>query len=130
MDDGNGINFDFPLDTMLAPDERLLIVKDRTIFHLAYPTVPNNVRILEWGAGRLNNAGEKIELSKPGDQFGDTRFYIRMDRVNYSDGSHPAGEDPWPVDTDGFGASLTRREPEDYGNDPANWIGADPSPGR
>lgn len=129
-DDSNGINFDFPLDTMLAPDERLLVVKDRNIFDSAYPAIPNGVRILEWGAGRLNNAGEKIQLSKPGDQVEDKRFYIRIDRVNYSDGSHPSGEDPWPVDADGFGPSLTRRAPEDYGNDPENWIAANPSPGR
>ena len=129
-DDSNGINFDFPIDTMLAPDERLLIVKDRNIFQRAYPTIPNNVRIVEWGAGRLNNAGEKVQLSKPGDQVEGTRYYIRMDRVNYSDGSHPAGEDPWPIDPDGFGSSLTRKHPSDYGNDPENWIAADPSPGR
>ncbi|MFC1635193.1 lamin tail domain-containing protein [Planctomycetota bacterium] len=128
-DDSNGIEFDFPIDTMLAPDERLLLVKDRNIFNQAYPTAPNGARILEWGAGRLNNAGEKVQLSKPGDQVGDTRFYIRMDRVNYSDGSHPAEEDPWPIDPDGFGASLTRIEPEDYGNDPENWTATNPSPG-
>jgi len=129
-DDSNGINFDFPIDTMLAPDERLLIVKDRNLFTLAYPSVPDGVRILEWGAGRLNNAGEKLQLSKPGDLLEGTRYYIRMDRVNYSDGSHPAGEDPWPIDPDGFGSSLTRKHPSDYGNDPENWIAADPSPGR
>jgi len=129
-DDSNGISFDFPIDTMLAPGERLLLVKDRNALHLAYPTVPNDVQIMEWGAGRLNNAGEKLELSKPGDQFEGTRFYIRVDRVNYSDGSHPAGEDSWPVDPDGFGASLIRKDPEDYGNDPENWLPANPSPGQ
>ncbi len=129
-DDSNGISFDFPLDTMLAPGECLLLVKDRNAFYSAYPTVPNNVRIMEWGAGRLNNAGEKLELSKPGDQFEGTRFYIRVDRVNYSDGSHPVGEDPWPIDADGFGPSLIRKDPEDYGNDPENWLAANPSPGR
>ncbi|HUT47432.1 MAG TPA: hypothetical protein VMX36_14220, partial [Sedimentisphaerales bacterium] len=76
------------------------------------------------------NGGEKVQLSKPGDQLDGTRYYIRVDRVNYSDGFHPFGEDPWPLGPDGYGQSLTRKVPADYGNDPENWSGADPSPGR
>jgi len=30
---------------------------------------------------------------------------------------------------DGFGKSLSRREPNDYGNDVINWKAGDPSPG-
>jgi hypothetical protein len=60
------------------------------------------------------------------------RYYIRIDRVNYSDGSHPencpAWIDLWPIESDGQGASLTRKIPADYGNDPDNWIAAPPSP--
>jgi hypothetical protein len=66
------------------------------------------------------------------DEF-DTRYYIRADRVNYSDGSHhsdaPGGVDLWPVGADGGGESLTRTVAGDYGNDPANWTAEDPSPG-
>jgi hypothetical protein len=60
------------------------------------------------------------------------RYYIRVDRVNYSDGSHPenspSGIDLWPVGPDGYGKSLTRRIPTDYGNDPENWIATPSSP--
>ena len=60
------------------------------------------------------------------------RQYIRIDRVNYSDGSHPedcpAGIDLWPVEADGYGMSLTRKFFTDYGNDPDNWIASVPSP--
>jgi hypothetical protein len=59
--------------------------------------------------------------------------YIRVDRVNYSDGSHPESTvgsvDSWPMEADGDGASLTRKVLTDYGNDPDSWIGAAPSPG-
>ena len=59
------------------------------------------------------------------------RQYIRVDRVNYSDGSHPencpGGIDLWPIESDGQGASLTRKIVVDYGNDPDNWIAAPPS---
>jgi hypothetical protein len=129
-DDSSGISFDFPLGTTMAPGEYLLLVKDMAVFDSAYPAVVGGMQIFEWGAGRLNNAGEKIQLSKPGDQVEDTRYYIRADRVNYSDGSHPIGEDPWPTGPDGSGKSLTRIVPANYGNDSENWIAADPSPGR
>ncbi|HCO94996.1 MAG TPA: hypothetical protein DIU00_13760, partial [Phycisphaerales bacterium] len=127
-DDSNGISFDFPLGTIMAPGEHLLLVKDLAAFDSVY-SADDGVQIFEWGAGRLNNAGEKIQLSKPGDLLEGTRYYIRIDRVNYSDGSHPAGEDPWPIEPDGSGNSLTRIVPADYGNDPENWIAANPSPG-
>jgi len=49
--------------------------------------------------------------------------------VNYSDGSHPLGEDPWPTEPDGGGLSLARRIPGNYGNDVINFKAASPSPG-
>ena len=69
-----------------------------------------------------------------GDEVDGVRYYIRIDRVNYSDGSHPedfpSGVDPWPSGPDGSGDSLTRIVSSDYGNDVANWQGANPSPGQ
>jgi hypothetical protein len=70
----------------------------------------------------------------PGDVDGQgTQQYIRIDRVTYSDGFHPedcpGGVDYWSFMADGFGFSLSRRVPGDYGNDVANWKGAAPSPG-
>jgi len=129
-DDSNGISFDFPLGTTMAPSEYLLLVRNIAAFESAYSSVPDGVQIFEWGDGRLSNAGEKLQLSKPGDQVEDTRYYIRVDRVNYSDGSHPAGDDPWPVEPDGAGKSLIRIVPSDYGNDPENWTAESPSPGQ
>jgi hypothetical protein len=77
----------------------------------------------------LDNGGEKVQLSKPGDEVEGTRYYIRVDRVNYSDGSHPVSQDPWPTGPDGGGSSLSRKVPADYGNDPDNWTAATPLPG-
>jgi hypothetical protein len=60
--------------------------------------------------------------------------WVRLDRISYSDGSHPqdfaAGVDPWPIETDGQGKSLSRIDSQAYGNDPENWQAAVPSPGR
>ena len=127
-DDSNGIVFDFPLGTTMAPGEILLLVKNKDVFDLTYH-IADDVQIFEWDSGRLDNGGEKVQLSIPGDQVDGKRYYIRIDRVNYSDGFHPLGEDPWPIGPDGYGMSLTRKVPEDYGNDPENWIATDPSPG-
>ena len=66
------------------------------------------------------------------DIFG-RQYYIRIDRVTYSDGAHPGNEpgdiDLWPTEPDGAGKSLTRTTPHLYGNDPNNWTAAPPSPG-
>jgi hypothetical protein len=84
--------------------------------------------------GKLSNSGERLELSMPGDldEFS-VRQYIRIDRVNYSDGSHaddcPGGVDLWPTAADGTGASLGRLLVPLYGNDPTNWLGLSPTPG-
>jgi hypothetical protein len=81
----------------------------------------------------LANDGEKLEISKPGDESGGTRYYIRIDRVNYSDGWHPdncpGDVDLWPTEPDGDGDSLNRIFPQYYGNDPNNWQAAPPTPG-
>jgi len=102
-------------------------------FSLRYPKVPADI-ILGPYDGKLNNAGERLQLSMPGDiDEGGERHYIRIDQVNYSDGSHPekcpGGVDLWPAGADGFGLTLTRRALAEYGNDPANWMASTPSPG-
>ena len=63
-------------------------------------------------------------------------MYIRIDRVDYSDGSHgsgfPGDVDPWPSEPDGGngdGSSLSRKVPGDYGNDVANWQAASDTAG-
>lgn len=116
-----GIDFAFPSDVpvTIPAGEYLLIVKHPEAFTWRYPNVPAE-KILGPYEGKLNNAGERLELSMPGDDA-----FIRIDRVNYSDGS----SDLWPTEPDGAGLSLTRRIPADYGNDPDNWQAASPTPG-
>jgi hypothetical protein len=65
----------------------------------------------------------------PGDPEPGFVPYIRTEKVNFSDGSHPLGSDPWPSGADGLlGYSLNRVVAGDYGNDVANWQAASPSP--
>jgi hypothetical protein len=110
-----------------------LVVKHPEAFLWRYPRVRAEM-ILGPYDGKLSDAGESIEISMPGERNKDDEpQYIRIDRINYSDGSHPEDcpgfVDFWPVEADGAGRSLTRRTLTDYGNDPANWQAAIPFPG-
>jgi hypothetical protein len=132
----DGIEFAFPADVpaTISAGGCLLVVKNPAAFTWRYPGIPAEI-ILGTYDGSLSNSGERLELNMPGDiDIENMRHYIRIDRVNYSDGSHPencpGGVDLWPVETDGNGASLTRKVVTDYGNDPDNWIAAPPSPGQ
>jgi hypothetical protein len=124
----DGIAFEFPVDLVLTPGERILLVKDMNAFNGKYTGVPAETLIMQWTSGSLDNAGEKLQLSMPGDQeYGKDRYYIRADRVNYDD------EGDWPEAADGTGKSLTHIRPEqlnqNYTNDADNWVAADPTPG-
>jgi hypothetical protein len=131
----DGIAFTFDADVPVTIPARgyLVVARDPAAFSWRYPNVPIE-KILGPYDGRLSNAGEKLELSMPGDlDASGRRHYIRVDRVNYSDGSHPedapGSVDIWPAGADGGGQSLTRRVSTDYGNDPDNWTAEFPSPG-
>jgi hypothetical protein len=128
--DSGGIELYMPVApaVTLAPGGRILLVKNLAAYQSVFGVPP--VRTVQWGTGSLDNAGEQIQLSKPGDVNSEgKRQYIRVDRVVYSDGSHPAGDDPWPVEADGAGMALQRIVPKEYGNDVINWKAAAPTPG-
>jgi hypothetical protein len=131
----DGIEFIFPADipVTIPAGSYLLIVKDPEAFAWRYPAVPVE-KILGPYSGSLNNTGERLELSMPGDvDNSGTLYYIRVDRVSYSDGSHPEnspdGVDHWPTAPDDGLVSLSRVSPQNYGNDPENWKASSPSPG-
>jgi hypothetical protein len=127
--------FTFPDETRveIPVGGYLLLVQNPEAFSWRYPSVSVE-KILGPYDGKLSNAGERLELGMPGDvdRYGG-RLYTRIDRISYSDGSHPennpGGVDLWPIAPDGGGKSLTRKVLTDYGNDPVNWIAVSPSPG-
>jgi hypothetical protein len=132
-----GIEFVFPVwpsAVTIPAGDHIVVVRDPNVFTWRYPAVPAG-KIFGPYTGQLANEGEQVELSMPGDidEFG-RRHYIRIDRVGYSDGSHPedepGGVDLWPTEADGGGKSLARKVASLYGNDPNNWIPAIPSPGQ
>jgi hypothetical protein len=131
----DGIDFTFPVDVpvTIPAGGFMLVVKAPEAFSWRYPDVPLE-RILGPYEGSLNNAGERLELSMPGDfDVSGELYYIRIDRVSYSDGSHPencpGGVDHWPTAPDDGLVSLSRISAQNYGNDPENWTASSPSPG-
>jgi len=127
-----GVDYSFPTLVTMTPSEYILIVRtDPDIFRYVHSISPT-IDIYGPYDGALDNSGEKLELSMPGTPEPSYVPYIRLEQVNYSDGSHPVGSDPWPTDADGTfgdGDSLNRDVAGDYGNDIDNWQAITPSPG-
>jgi hypothetical protein len=131
-----GVTFTFPQGVDIPPNGEVLVVSFDPVnapavlsaFRNKYSIDPAVPIVGPYG-GKLDNGGESLELYKPDPPqtatSPDPGFvpYILVDRVKYSDVT------PWPIAADGSGASLQRLSAEEYGNDPVNWIAANPSPG-
>jgi len=131
-----GVDFEFPSGVTLGSRGFALVVSFDPVtnitalndFRSTYG-IPSGVPIFGPYRGKLDNGGEDIELQRPDPpqtSGPDAGFvpYLLTDRVEYDDAS------PWPLTTDGGGASLQRRRPAEYGNDPINWKEDGPTPGR
>ena len=131
----NAVDFTFPAGTTIPPGGYLVVVP----FHpSADPAALARFRA-RYGtgatltgpyAGRLDNNGEAVALDRPdtpqASPHPDAGYVpqIGMEQVVYTDTA------PWPSAADGGGASLQRVASAEYGNDPVNWQGDAPTPGR
>ncbi len=115
-----GIGFQFPRDITIAPGASLYIIETdimsenfRSTYGVSAQTTILNME------GSLDNAGETISLYKPGPEYTSnaeaTFEYILVEKVKYNDKA------PWPIEADGSGAFLARKEPIFYSNDPSSW---------
>ncbi len=119
-----GAGFTFPMGAVLPPHGRCLVAGiDPEAFRARYG-VPASVAVYGPYGGTLQNSGERLELQSPDAPSSNGVAYFVVDGVRYNDKA------PWPVEADGFGASLQRRLPSAYGDDPTNWFAALPSPGQ
>jgi hypothetical protein len=131
----DAVDFEFPRNITLPANGRLLLVgfdpADAALLAAfrAKFTVPSAVPVLGPWNGHLDSNGESVELVKPDlaqlPPEPDAGFVpeILVDRVRYS----PLP--PWP-NADGNGLSLQRIALSGYGNEPANWRAAVPTPGQ
>jgi hypothetical protein len=120
----NGAGFVFPPGlTLPAGASAVVTAGDPGVFR-AQNGIPAGIPVLGPFSGALQNAGERVELQRL-----DTRgtnnntAWVTLDAVRFNDRA------PWPAAADGAGASLQRRNLAAYGDDPANWAAAAPSPG-
>jgi hypothetical protein len=123
-----GVDFTFPTNVTLPSGGFLLLVNfdpatnaaALTAFRAKYG-VASSVPLFGPYGGKLDNAGEFIELKKPTTPLAGHVPYVLVDKVHYLDAA------PWPPGADGFGLSLQRRNAVLYGDDPANWIATLPT---
>jgi hypothetical protein len=130
----NAITLDFPADTTIPAHGTLVIVPfnpatDAAALAAFQSRYGTNASLVGPYAGKLDNAGETVELWRPDPPQkppqADAGFIpqILVERVAYDD------EAPWPTNAAGAGASLQRIVSRDYGNDPMNWRAALPTAG-
>ena len=124
------VEFSFGTNQILLPKSYLVVVSFNptnagplAAFRSRYG-LAEAVEVVGPLGGPLFNGGGSVELDKPDSPVGAVVPYVLVDRVEYGD------VEPWPRAADGAGASLQRVEAGGYGNDPANWRAALPSPGR
>lgn len=127
-----GIEFDFPPNTSLATNERVLVIPFdpagdaatlagfRQVYDLSA-----TVRFFGPYQGRLGNDTDRVTLEKPlaPDLPGDPVAWAVADEVIYFD------QTPWPGGADGQAQSYQRIDETRPGSDWNNWIAAGPTPG-
>jgi hypothetical protein len=122
-----GADLVFPAGRTLAAGEYLLLVNfdpaDTALlaaFRARYG-VGTEVQIFGPYSGKLDNSADDVELKKPTTPLPGGVPYVLVDKVDYEDAA------PWPGGADGYGLSLQRKNVNEYGNDPINWIAALPT---
>lgn len=90
-----GITFEFPPSTLLAPGARAVLIKDRGAFEKRYGS---EARVIGLYDGGLKNSGERLTLESADEE--------EIFSVSFKDDS------PWPQSPDGMGFSLALKDPK------------------
>jgi hypothetical protein len=104
-----GVDFTFPLGTVLASGQRTIVVANRSAFAARHPEIPYASIAGEYPNDRLENAGELIRLESASGT-------VVLEFTYGTDGA-------WPVEADGSGRSLVLIKPAisvDL-DEPLNW---------
>ncbi|HLP75290.1 MAG TPA: hypothetical protein VK327_00090, partial [Candidatus Paceibacterota bacterium] len=117
------LGFTFPTNITLGAQQILLLVATNPASFRAKYGISNTVQILGPYSGALDNNGENLELQAPDSPDPGLVPYVTVEAIRYNDKS------PWPAGASGTGSSLQRVVTYAYGDEPANWIAAAPTPG-
>ena len=101
----NGIEYDFPAGSALAPGAFVVVVNDRSSFRSRYPQVPDTLMAPGGFNGSLENNGETIALTLP------SPWRVHILRFRY--------ETTWQPSTSRGGYSLVPVSPATAG--PLDW---------
>ncbi|MEX2188301.1 MAG: lamin tail domain-containing protein [Pirellulales bacterium] len=119
----NGIDYTFAAGTTISAGGYVVLIEgadggdaaaEAAAFRAAHG-VPASVGVHVYTQainGVLDNAGEKLELARPGTLVAAS---VVVDWARYNDRS------PWPTLPDGNGPSLARADASAYTNDPTTW---------
>lgn len=111
-----GVTFTFPAATTIAGYGYLVVTSGTPATVRTAYNIPVATPVLGPWTGALDNAGEVVRLSRPGDVMPDTTIpLISADHVSYDDLA------PWPTAPNGTGPTLQRLDAWLYGNDIINW---------
>jgi hypothetical protein len=131
-----GVEFVFPQGLVVPAGGRVLIVgfdpvqdaTTLTAFRARY-AVPSSVPVLGPFQGRLENLGELLSLYRPDPPqlppLPDAGVIpqVLVETIRYGSMA------PWPTAANGTGQSLQRVTTTAYGNEPTNWVAAEPTAG-
>ncbi len=123
------VDLDFPANVSIPAGGTLLVANietgnaDALSAFRARLGVPTDITIIGPYQGKLDNNNGNIRLYRPDAPEAGEIPYVLIDEVDYSD------QLPWSALADGTGASLQRVSSQAYGNDPASWFAAAPTPG-
>jgi len=127
-----GVDFAFADGTTIAAYSSLVVVSfdpadPANADKLAdFQAIYGAVEVVGGYSGKLSNNGETVRLLRPDEPpAGEPGYYPMLleDEMAYDD------EAPWPTGADGEGQSLARSAFDAWGNEPASWLAAAPSPG-
>ncbi|MCI0744720.1 MAG: CotH kinase family protein, partial [Verrucomicrobia subdivision 3 bacterium] len=132
----DAVDFEFPATNVMIPAGGFVVIvsfdpadNQKLATFRSRNSVSPSVPIFGPFRGKLDNSSEAVELERPDvpEPPGPPNFglvpYLLVERVRYAD------TPPWPGAADGIGPSLQRVDRFAYGNDPANWVAAAPTPG-
>ncbi len=127
-----GVHFSFPAGASIPAQGAVLVVgfdpatnPEALAEFVTHYSVPAGTPVFGPYSGQLNNSGDTLLLEQPDipDPVTKGVSHVLMDSVHYATSA------PWPGLADGFGPSLHRKPLLSFGEDPAHWIAARPSPG-
>ncbi|MCA9166957.1 MAG: lamin tail domain-containing protein, partial [Planctomycetales bacterium] len=123
-----GVDFDFAAGTALAADARIVVVSfdpttgaDKATAFRQHYHIGNDVMLVGPFSGRLDDAGDTVELERPEDVAQLGLGYVLVDRIAYESTA------PWP--NTAAGLSLQRTVPTAYGDFSTSWQALAASPG-